>query len=224
MTNSFSQHLHDLAVNYGDGEYYVYIWFDSIKNPFYVGMGKGNRYKTVNENSRSQDFLKIYCSGDCSVQIIAYGMKEYEARLFERNMILAYDKKGVDLVNKQHLFAPCNLTDNSKRRYWIVDGEIKTAQEWCSEYNITYSAVFKRMEKGLTLKEALTYPKIERSERKKVNSMDFWISIGLNPGTDISAKDLGSHTTKELENIKARLSLGKSLFGYNSDILIYDIL
>lgn len=224
MTNSFNQHLHELAVKYSDGEYYVYVWFDSIKNPFYVGMGKGNRYKAVEDNLRSRDFMKIYNKGGCSVKIIAYSMKEYEARAFEKSVILAYNKKGVDLVNKQYLVAPNNSKASTRRKYWIVDGEIKTAQEWCSRYNITYSAVFDRVSKGLTLKEALIYPKINRNERSKVKPLEFWRNLGLKPGTDMRAKDLGNLTIRELENVKAKLSLGQSLFGYDVKEIIYDIL
>jgi hypothetical protein len=40
------------CVYYGEGEYHVYMWLHADGTPFYVGSGKGYRWKSTNRNER----------------------------------------------------------------------------------------------------------------------------------------------------------------------------
>lgn len=70
-------------------DYYVYIWY--IKNTnevFYVGKGKGSRYKeTVNRNKFFRD---MYMSHDCGVKKIYENLTENEAFQKEKDTIKWY--------------------------------------------------------------------------------------------------------------------------------------
>ena len=77
--------------------YYVYEWF--IKETgqiFYVGKGKGNRYKNKNRNEL---FNKIMDKYECEVRFIKEGLTEYEALTLEEELMEQRDKEGEVLSN-----------------------------------------------------------------------------------------------------------------------------
>ena len=66
--------------------------------------------------------------------------------------------------NNQHpayTFMPRPSNSKHKRKLlWTIDGETKSAIEWCEEYGVTMQfATYRVKKKGMTPKEALTTPK-----------------------------------------------------------------
>lgn len=47
------------------------------------------------------------------------------------------------------------VVENPRKTKWEIDGVVKTADEWCTQYKTTRATVYKRMKKGYTVKEAL---------------------------------------------------------------------
>lgn len=58
---------------------------------------------------------------------------------------------------------------NNKRinKYYEHDGRILTMKQWADEYGINYQALVDRLEKGMSISEALTKP-IAKEKRNKV--------------------------------------------------------
>lgn len=64
-------------------DFYVYAWFIKETNEiFYIGKGRGNRYKTT--HNRNKFFKDIYNTHDCDVTILLEGLFEKEAFYYER--------------------------------------------------------------------------------------------------------------------------------------------
>lgn len=69
--------------------YYVYIWYIVETNEvFYVGKGKGKRYKDVSH--RNKFFRDMYTSHNCNVRKIYENLTEYEAFQKEQEIIKWY--------------------------------------------------------------------------------------------------------------------------------------
>lgn len=81
-------------------DYYVYIWY--IKNTnevFYVGKGKGKRYKEI--SNRNKFFKDMYISHDCDVKKIYEHLTEAEAFQKEKDVIKWYrDNTNFRLTNQ----------------------------------------------------------------------------------------------------------------------------
>lgn len=43
-----------------------------------------------------------------------------------------------------------------------INGETKRIMEWCADYNITIGAVHRRLERGMSIQDAITVPKAKR--------------------------------------------------------------
>lgn len=68
----------------GDRDYYVYGWFNHDWNVyFYIGRGKGNRYRST--HNRSKAFSAIVSRWDCEPVILVDGLTLEESELIERN-------------------------------------------------------------------------------------------------------------------------------------------
>lgn len=70
-------------------DYYVYVWY--IKDTyevFYVGKGKGKRYKQI--SNRNKFFKDMYSSHACDVRKIYENLTEDEAFELERDVVLWY--------------------------------------------------------------------------------------------------------------------------------------
>lgn len=64
-------------------DYYVYIWYIKDTNEvFYVGKGRGKRYKQT--SSRNKFFMDMYTSHDCDVKKVYENLTEAEA--FQKEM------------------------------------------------------------------------------------------------------------------------------------------
>ena len=67
-----------------DKDYYVYGWFNKEWGVyFYIGRGRGNRYK--NTNGRSKAFEAIVDNFDCEPIILKDGLTLEQAEFLERN-------------------------------------------------------------------------------------------------------------------------------------------
>lgn len=76
---------------------------------------------------------------------------------------------------------------------WVIDGKADFPSRWCRFYNISRVTVKNRMMLGLTLKEALTFPKVPQNRvggGRDCTSIAYWESIGLKIGVDNSAFEM----------------------------------
>lgn len=79
------------------------------------------------------------------------------------------------------------------RTRWIIDKDqpAQLATYWCKKYEIDRATVAARMKKGLTLKEALTFPKIPYGVVGQgcvfSTAIEYWKSLGLSVGVDHTA-------------------------------------
>ena len=70
-------------------EYYVYIWYIVDTNEvFYVGKGKGRRYKQI--SGRNKFFTDMYGSHNCEVKKVYENLTEQEAFQKEREVVRWY--------------------------------------------------------------------------------------------------------------------------------------
>lgn len=87
-----------------DKVFYVYEWFDKdIGEVFYVGKGKGDRYKNIKQ--RNQYFINYYNKHNCDVRKIKEGLSEEEAFSLEVKLIADYKENGE---------CKCNLTNGGE--------------------------------------------------------------------------------------------------------------
>lgn len=79
--------------------YYVYEWFIKESDEvFYVGKGKGNRFKN---RERNLIFNQIADNFDCDSRIIKDKLTEHEALLYEEDLMQKRSKEGHVLTNIQ---------------------------------------------------------------------------------------------------------------------------
>lgn len=70
-------------------KFYIYEWYNiDTKEVFYVGKGKGNRYKVV--KGRNSYFLNYHNKYSCAVRKVRQGMAEKEAYAYEIDLISYY--------------------------------------------------------------------------------------------------------------------------------------
>jgi hypothetical protein len=83
----------------GENQYYVYEWyFIDTGKPFYVGKGKGRRFKETRDRSEVfRNYIKKY---KCASRIIISGLTEREAYEKEIETISVYRNQGINLINK----------------------------------------------------------------------------------------------------------------------------
>lgn len=97
--------------------YYVYEWF--IKDTgqvFYIGKGKGNRYK----QDKNSVFLKIKNHFDCDVRFVKKDLTEYEALTLEEELFAIREKEGHVLANIQTPNATGVFEDDTKYQYMVT--------------------------------------------------------------------------------------------------------
>ena len=84
------------AIASGDDEYYVYLWKHIDGDVFYVGSGKGDRYRSKNRND---EFLRHIDKGDAVVYIVLYGVNSQTARFYERYLSGSFGMADYALSN-----------------------------------------------------------------------------------------------------------------------------
>ncbi|MFB3167470.1 hypothetical protein P5G62_010150 [Neobacillus sp. 179-C4.2 HS] len=78
--------------------FYVYERFiKDTDQVFYIGKGKGDRFKQLDR--RNFYFLKVKEHFDCDVRIVKEGLSEYEASVLEEEWFSQREKEGHILTN-----------------------------------------------------------------------------------------------------------------------------
>lgn len=99
------------------GEYYIYEWYIVDTNfVFYVGKGKGNRYK--NTKHRNKIFSNIVNSNNCESRIVVQNLSEEQAYSVEKDFIKKYREIGFCTANIADGGEGCKgtkLSDETKR-------------------------------------------------------------------------------------------------------------
>lgn len=99
---------------YGDGEYHVYMWLHADGTPFYVGMGKGDRWK--NASSRNERFFEETKRLDTWVCKIIDGLTSQEAREAEFCLSHYLSYNGYKLANRDNNYHRCVDEKQADRR------------------------------------------------------------------------------------------------------------
>ena len=102
------------------GEYYVYEWFIKDTNEvFYVGKGKGKRYKET--KNRNKFFKDMYNAHSCDVRKVFEGLTEKEAFAQEVSLIAYYRENTT--------FRLTNQTDGGEGSSgWCPDDDFREKQ------------------------------------------------------------------------------------------------
>jgi hypothetical protein len=124
--------------------------------------------------------MKARCDNPNSSSYKNYGLRgiTYCERWADFSCFLAdvgekpYPEASLDRINNDGDYEPGNVRwanravqrRNSRGRLVPVDidGETRLLNEWCLEYKISIGAVHRRLNKGMTLVEALITPKTKR--------------------------------------------------------------
>lgn len=123
---SFDGYLRALvtkAVQECAGNYCVYLWKHAWGEPFYVGSGTGNRWKS--KSSRCDDFYLHIDAADAVVYKIIDGVDRNTARLYECYVSASLSAAGYVLANsdnniakssdseKERIISKCSLVEGS---------------------------------------------------------------------------------------------------------------
>ncbi|MFJ1104191.1 hypothetical protein SNE23_09170 [Bacillus sp. RA(2023)] len=89
--------------------YYVYEWFIKETNQvFYIGKGKGQRFKQEKNNPY---FLSVKNHYDCDTRFVKENLTEYESLILEESLFSQREKEGHVLTN---VIAPNALGANER--------------------------------------------------------------------------------------------------------------
>ena len=72
-------------------DYYVYVHKVKDGDIFYVGQGKGNRYKHIYD--KSSEWQKVYNNNKCEVLKVKDNLTREESLILEAELILKYGRK-----------------------------------------------------------------------------------------------------------------------------------
>ena len=86
-----------LALDYKGGDYYVYLWKHMFGEPFYVGKGKGDRWKNIHRN---QTFTAHIEKGDAVIYKVITGLDHESALKYEKYVSWLLSNAGVILANQ----------------------------------------------------------------------------------------------------------------------------
>jgi hypothetical protein len=90
----------DFAIGAGEDEYYVYLWKHMDGDIFYVGSGKGERYR--DKNNRQAEFYKHIDKGDAVVYVVLCGVDLKTARFYERYLSGSLSLAEFPLANRDN--------------------------------------------------------------------------------------------------------------------------
>ena len=100
-----------------NNDFYVYEWYNEDTGEiFYVGKGRGNRYKNI--KNRNEYFINYYNKYKCKSRKVKEDLTEDESLEFEIELIKKYKTKGM---------CKCNLTEGGEgstyekgSKYWYI--------------------------------------------------------------------------------------------------------
>lgn len=151
-------------------EYYVYGWFNLDWGVyFYIGRGKGNRYKS--KSGRSKAFKAIVSRWNCESHILSDGLTLEESEFLEHNRkhyllftkghpILDGEPSDLRAIAQAEGIAAMPVDENG-RKVSKKTGRGFGRQEKRPE---NFSEVYARQQRGeITLKEALTLVGVGRT-------------------------------------------------------------
>lgn len=110
--DGYLKKVENKCVCHGDDEYYVYLWRHAWGEPFYVGSGKGNRWK--NKNARCDDFYLHLDAADAVVYLVLDGVDAKTAHLYETYVSVNLGRAGYTLANGDNNFE--YATEQSRQR------------------------------------------------------------------------------------------------------------
>ena len=97
--------------------YYVYEWIRLDTNePFYVGKGKGDRWKQIGEHHRNKHFMNILKKYDVTVVIEKNNLTEQEAFYWEEKIIetLVFEYGfSINIPNNRSNNSYCHLVNST---------------------------------------------------------------------------------------------------------------
>jgi len=132
------------AIDYSDtplrGRHYIYLWFDSDGEIFYIGKGEGNR--ATNLSQRSNLFKEKAVGGKCI--ILAYNIDEIYALDLEKILILESVVCGKQIINVKSgsgvdAVQYCTKDRHALLWYWNHVGVVDRFSKLIGE-NILYDA------------------------------------------------------------------------------------
>jgi hypothetical protein len=91
-------------------------------------------------------------------------------------MELALAKSELNSVKHKLSHDVANDKCYHTKSFWEIDGVKKPALEWCSEYKIGYGQVQRRLSHGLSVKQALTFPRVPDGWKKR--PVEYWTKCG----------------------------------------------
>lgn len=97
----------------GDGEHYVYMWLHADGTPFYVGSGKGDRWKSTNRNDR---FFEEADKLDALVYKLVDGLTLEESREAEFCLTHYLSYNGYKLANWDYNYQRVKNQEQGDRR------------------------------------------------------------------------------------------------------------
>lgn len=121
--NGYVAERTNFAIANGDDEYYVYLWKHIDGDIFYVGSGKGDRYKNKNRND---EFLRHIDKGDAVVYIVLCGVDSKTARFYERYLSGSFGMADYGLSNGDNNIIHI---DKDKFERWLDDNKSKLDNE-----------------------------------------------------------------------------------------------
>lgn len=98
---------------YGIGEYHVYMWLHADGTPFYVGSGKGDRWKSTNRNERFFEETKKLDTWVCK---LVDGLTSQEAREAEFCLSHYLTYNGYELANWDNNYHRCINQEQADKR------------------------------------------------------------------------------------------------------------
>ena len=94
------QEFYSGVKNY-ESDFCVYLWKHCWGEPFYVGSGKGDRWKSL--SSRCDEFYRHIDKADAAVCRVVSGVDQKTARKYEKYTSLLLSVAGYSLVNRDNV-------------------------------------------------------------------------------------------------------------------------
>lgn len=154
--------------------------------------GNGAKYKGMSVYGAIQKFGWTNINREV-IAVLPDSTKNDEAiRSIEKELIKAYSGRSYNCISDPE-FHEENPSWAKKNKgpsvFWTAFGKTRPAKDWCEEFHKQPDQVRARMKNhGLTIEQALTFPPIPMTHRKKGQAVEYWKSLGLfDAGTESGA-------------------------------------